>query len=385
MELVVFLVSLFGFLALGIPIAMVLVLCSMVLMYYGGMWDSMFVMIIPQSMLDGANNYPLMAIPFFVFAGEIMTEGGLSKRVVKLAQLIIGRVRGGLGYAAIVSSVIFAGLMGSSVGEAAALGSLLLPMMAQAGYKPGRAGGVIASGAILGPIIPPSTNFILLGATVGLSITKLFMIGLVPGLIIGLCLMVTWFFIVRIDGYKEKIEFKKGEASKIVRDAMPAFMMPVLLLGGIRFGVFTPTEGGAFACVYAIAVCTLYYRELTFKGLLAVSARAARTTSVVMLIVGCSLAQMRFGQIFGSWRIYALTILKMVLVPLAAFFVLRHVLTNDFTFHVLMVILCMPVATNTTILSYQYGSDESVASAGVFVSTLACMLTIPLMMQLLFG
>ena len=116
------------------------------------------------------------------------------------------------------------------------------------------------------------------------------MIGLVPGLIIGLCLMVTWFFIVRIDGYKEKIEFKKGEASKIVRDAMPAFMMPVLLLGGIRFGVFTPTEGGAFACVYAIAVCTLYYRELTFKGLLAVSARAARTTSVVMLIVATATA-----------------------------------------------------------------------------------------------
>lgn len=109
------------------------------------------------------------------------------------------------------------------------------------------------------------------------------------------------------------------------------------------------------------------------------------TSPIVMLIVGCSLAQMRFGQIFGSWRIYALTILKMVLVPLAAFSVLRHVLTNDFTFHVLMVILCMPVATNTTILSYQYGSDESVASAGVFVSTLACMLTIPLMMQLLFG
>ena len=286
MELVVFLVSLFGFLALGIPIAIVLVLCSMVLMYYGGMWDSMFVMIIPQSMLDGANNYPLMAIPFFVFAGEIMTEGGLSKRVVKLAQLIIGRVRGGLGYAAIVSSVIFAGLMGSSVGEAAARrNQFSRPAVANVEMLV-----VIASGAILGPIIPPSTNFILLGATVGLSITKLFMIGLVPGLIIGLCLMVTWFFIVRIDGYKEKIEFKKGEASKIVRDAMPAFMMPVLLLGGIRFGVFTPTEGGAFACVYAIAVCTLYYRELTFKGLLAVSARAARTTSVVMLIVATATA-----------------------------------------------------------------------------------------------
>ena len=288
MELFLFLGSLFAFLFVGIPISMVLVLCSIVLMWHSGMWDSM---IIPSTMLDGANNYPLMAIPFFVFAGEIMAEGGLSKRVVQLAQLMIGRVRGGLGYAAIISSVIFAGLMGSSVGEAAALGGLLLPMMAEVGYKPGRAGGVIASGAILGPIIPPSTNFILLGATIsGLSITKLFMIGLVPGLIIGLCLMVTWFFIVRIDGYKEKIEFKKGEASKIVRDAMPAFMMPVLLLGGIRFGVFTPTEGGAFACVYAIAVCTLYYRELTFKGLLAVSARAARTTSVVMLIVATATA-----------------------------------------------------------------------------------------------
>ena len=246
MELLVFLVSLFGFLALGIPIAIVLVLCSMVLMYYGGMWDAMFVMTIPQSMLDGANNYPLMAIPFFVFAGEIMTEGGLSKRVVQLAQLIIGRVRGGLGYAAIVSSVIFAGLMGSSVGEAAALGGLLLPMMAQVGYKPGRAGGIIASGAILGPIIPPSTNFILLGATVGLSITKLFMIGLFPGILIGLCLMIVWWFIVRIDGYNEKITFTKEETRRIIRDATPAFMMPVLLLGGIRFGIFTPTEDTLF-------------------------------------------------------------------------------------------------------------------------------------------
>lgn len=290
MELIVFLVSLFGFLALGIPIAIVLVLCSMVLMYYGGMWDSMFVMTIPQSMLDGANNYPLMAIPFFVFAGEIMTEGGLSKRVVKLAQLIIGRVRGGLGYAAIVSSVIFAGLMGSSVGEAAALGSLLLPMMAQAGYKPGRAGGVIASGAILGPIIPPSTNFILLGATVGLSITKLFMIGLFPGIFIGLALMVVWFFIVRIDGYNETITFTREEKWKIIRDATPAFMMPVLLLGGIRFGVFTPTEGGAFAAIYAIIVCMGYYRELGFRDLLRVSARAARTTAAVMLIVATATA-----------------------------------------------------------------------------------------------
>ena len=288
MELFIFLGSLFFFMLIGIPLAIVLVLCSIVLMWHSGMWDAM---IIPGSMLDGANNYPLMAIPFFVFAGEIMAEGGLSKRVVQLAQLMIGRVRGGLGYAAIIASIIFAGLMGSSVGEAAALGGLLLPMMKQVGYHPGRAGAVIASGAILGPIIPPSTNFILLGATVsGLSITKLFMIGLVPGIMIGLALMVVWFFVVRKDGYNETIRFTKKEAIKILIDSTPAFMMPVLLLGGIRFGIFTPTEGGAFAAIYAILVCVLYYRELSFRDLLRVSARAARTTSVVMLIVATATA-----------------------------------------------------------------------------------------------
>ena len=154
-----------------------------------------------------------------------------------------------------------------------------------------RAGAVIASGAILGPIIPPSTNFILLGATVsGLSITKLFMIGLVPGILIGLALMVVWFFVVRKDGYNETIRFTKQEAIKILIDSTPAFMMPVLLLGGIRFGIFTPTEGGAFAAIYAILVCVLYYRELSFRDLLRVSARAARTTSVVMLIVATATA-----------------------------------------------------------------------------------------------
>ena len=288
MELFIFLASLFFFLALGIPICLVLVICAIVLMWHSGMWDPM---IIPGAMLDGTDNYPLMAIPFFVFAGEIMSAGGLSQRVVKIAQLMIGGVRGGLGYAAVVASIIFAGLMGSSVGEAAALGGLLLPMMRQVGYRPGRAGAVIASGAILGPIIPPSTNMILLGATVnGLSITKLFMIGLVPGILIGMALMLVWYFVVRADGYNEVITFTSEEKKKILVDATPAFLMPVLLLGGIRFGIFTPTEGGAFAAIYAIAVCMLYYRELSFRELLRVSARAATTTSVVMLIVATASA-----------------------------------------------------------------------------------------------
>lgn len=286
-QLFFFFGSLAVFLAIGVPIALVLVLCSIVMMFASGNWD---VMTIPNSMMDGANNYPLMAIPFFVFAGEIMAVGGLSKRVVDLAQLLIGRVKGGLGYAAILASIIFAGLMGSSVGEAAALGGLLLPMMKRVGYNPGRAGGIIASGAILGPIIPPSTNFIILGSTVSLSVTKLFMIGLVPGLILGFGLMVVWFFIVRKDGYTETLTFTREESIAILKDASPAFLLPVLLLGGIRFGVFTPTEGGAFCAMFAIGVCMFYYRELSFRQLLRVSATAARTTAIVMLIVATATA-----------------------------------------------------------------------------------------------
>ena len=288
MELLIFLGSLFFFMSLGVPLAIVLVLCSIVLMGHSGMWD---VMIIPNTMLDGTDNYPLMAIPFFVFAGEIMSAGGLSSRVVALAQLMVGRIRGGLGYAAIVASIIFAGLMGSSVGEAAALGGLLLPMMKKVGYDHGRAGAVICSGAILGPIIPPSTNFIILGATIsGLSITKLFMIGLTPGIMIGIILMVVWWFVVRKDGYHDTESFTKEQKWKIIKDSTPAFMLPVLLLGGIRFGIFTPTEGGAFAAVYAIVVCMLYYRELSLRELVRVSATAARTTAVVMLIVATASA-----------------------------------------------------------------------------------------------
>jgi tripartite ATP-independent transporter DctM subunit len=211
--------------------------------------------------------------------------------VVQFAQLLIGGVRGGLGYAAIVASILFAGLMGSSVGEAAALGGLLLPMMKQQNYIPGRAGAVIASGAILGPIIPPSTNFIILGSCVsGLSITKLFMIGLLPGIFIGLALMALWFIIVRIDGYHDNIKFTKEEKRKILIDASPAFMMPVLLLGGIRFGIFTPTEGGAFAAVYALIVCLCWYREIGIRKVLEVSAASARTTAAVMMIVATATA-----------------------------------------------------------------------------------------------
>ena len=285
--MVIFLIAFVLLLVIGVPIS-ISIGASAVL---GCLSLGYPLVVIGQKMVSGIDSFLLIAVPLFILAGNLMNAGKITEKIFDTAKELVGWIPGGLGHANVVASIIFAGLMGSSVGEAAALGGLLLPMMKEVGYKPGRAGAVIASGAILGPIIPPSTNFILLGATIsGLSITKLFMIGLVPGILIGLALMVVWFFVVRKDGYNETITFTREEKWKILIDSTPAFLMPVLLLGGIRFGVFTPTEGGAFAAIYAIVVCVLYYRELSFRELLRVSARAATTTSVVMLIVATATA-----------------------------------------------------------------------------------------------
>jgi len=287
MELLVFTLSLFVLLAFGIPIAIVLALCAIALMFFMGNWDPATIV---QNMVMGANNFPLMAIPFFMLAGEIMSRGGLSIRIVKFAKLLVGRVKGGLGYTAILASIIFSGLSGSAVADAAVLGSILIPLMTANGYKPHRAAGFICAGAILAPIIPPSIPMIILGTTANISISRLFMAGIVPGLIIGIALMVAWWFVVKKDGYCDVEKFTKEEAIKIIKDSLPALFMPVMIIGGIRFGVFTPTEAGAFAVVYALVICIFYYKELDKSKLMGIFVSSAKSTAIVMFIVASASA-----------------------------------------------------------------------------------------------
>ena len=286
MELLIFLGSLFFFMCFGVPLAVVLVLCSIVLMFHSGMWDAM---IIPNTMLDGTNNYPLMAIPFFVFAGEIMAAGGLSKRVVALAEVMVGRIRGGLGYAAIVASIIFAGLMGSSVGEAAALGGLLLPMMQQVGYDKGRAGAVIASGAILGPIIPPSIVIVFFGTVTSVSITRLFAGSLGAGILLAALLFaLTYFKAVRNKWPKREKNDPKPGVWKSFKESFWALLMPVIVLGGIYGGIFTPTEAAAVSIFYAWFVGLVIYKELNPKNIFRILKDSAESATIVLFIIGAS-------------------------------------------------------------------------------------------------
>ena len=288
----VFLGTLFGFMALGLPLAFVLLICAIFMMLSLGQSD---IMVIAQNMVSGMNNFTLMAIPFFMLAGEIMDRGGLSLRIVRFAKVVVGRIRGGLGYTAILATIVFSGLSGSAVADAAALGAILIPLMIKSGYRKSRSIAFIAAGAIVAPMIPPSIPMIVMGTSTGLSVTKLFMSGLIPGLIVCLGLMAAWFFVVRIDGYDDCETFTWEESVAIMKDSFPALMMPILIVGGIRFGIFTATEAGAFAVVYALLVCMFYYKEFSYKDVGQVLISAAISTSTTMFIVaGATAASIYF-------------------------------------------------------------------------------------------
>lgn len=284
---IVFLLTLAITIPLGVPIAFVLILCAITLMQFLGQTD---MTIITQNMIMGANNAALMAIPFFMLAGEVMSRGGLSQRIVDFAKIVVGRFRGGLGYAAILASMIFAGLSGSPVADAAALGGIMIPLMVKNGYSKERSTGLLCSGAVIAPIIPPSIPMIVLATGTGLSVGKMFMAGLIPGIILGICLMVCWRIIVVRDKVDDTVRFTKEQIKHILKDSLPALFMPILIIGGIRFGIFTPTEAGAFAVVYALVISLFVYKEMKWKDLADVFLAGAKSTGIVMFIVASASA-----------------------------------------------------------------------------------------------
>ncbi|ERM01218.1 dehydroascorbate transporter [Brucella intermedia 229E] len=282
MTLLIFLAALLVPMALGVPVAFALIISGAALMMYMDLFDAQ---IVAQNVLNGADSFPLMAVPFFLLAGEIMNAGGLSRRIVNLALVMVGHVRGGLGFVAIFAACVIASLSGSAVADAAALGALLFPMMRNAGHEPGRAAGLIASASIIAPIIPPSIGFILFGVIGGVSITKLFLAGIFPGLMIAVALCVTWFILARREQFDLPKKAAPGARMRAFLDSIWALMLPVIIIVGLRFGVFTPTEAGVVAAVYSLFVATVIYRELPLSRLYPAMVDAAKTTAVVMFLV----------------------------------------------------------------------------------------------------
>lgn len=287
MILTIFLLVLLGFIALGMPIAFALLLSAVAMMFQLDFFDTQ---ILAQNMLSGANSFTLMAVPLFMLAGELMNAGGISRRIVNLASMFVGHIQGGLGYVAIFASVLLAALSGSAVADAAALGSLLIPMLREKGYDAGQASGLIAAGGIIAPIIPPSISFIIFGVATNVSITKLFFAGIAPGLMMGLTLVAVWTWVARKHGaIKPALRQPWSARLRALRESAWALLLPVIIIGGLRGGIFTPTEAAVVAAVYALLISLFVYREIGLRHLLPLFINAARTTAVVMFLVAAAM------------------------------------------------------------------------------------------------
>jgi TRAP-type transport system large permease protein len=286
MPVAIFFFSLLGAMLLGMPIAYALLVSGMALMWHLDMFDAQ---IIAQSVINGADSFPLMAVPFFMLAGEIMNVGGLSRRIVAVALAAVGHVRGGLGYVTVMAACVLSALSGSALADAAALATLLVPMMVQAGHDKSRSAGLVAAAGIIGPIIPPSIGFVIFGVAANLSITKLFLAGIMPGIYLALALMATWWWLARKEDVAPPPRRAPGEMLRAIREGLWALMLPFIIIFGLKFGIFTPTEAGVVAAVYSFIIAVFVYRELKLSAIYSLFVTAAKITAVVMFLVACAL------------------------------------------------------------------------------------------------
>ncbi|HPZ76157.1 MAG TPA: TRAP transporter large permease [Thermosynergistes sp.] len=271
--------------AINVPIGFALAIAALFAMIFSG---NLPLTLIPMRMVAGANSFPLLAIPFFMLAGAIMERGGVSRRIVELASTLVGHVRGGLAAVSIVGCTFFAAISGSTPATAAAIGNLTIPEMEKRGYERSYAAAVVAAAACLGVIIPPSITMVIFGVTANVSVGKLLIGGIVPGCFLSVLLLFMNRYMSGKLGYPTEERHSWKERLRTLADASWGLMMPIIILGGIMSGVFTPTESSAIAVVYGLIVSFFVYRELTLKDLVPIFYKASLNSAMIMLLIAAA-------------------------------------------------------------------------------------------------
>lgn len=278
---VVFSAGMLVLMGIGMNMALALVLTGAGMAFVLGFWDTQ---LLAQNLVAGVDSFPLLAVPFFILAGELMNSGGISRRIIDMAQAWVGHIRGGLGFVAIGAAVLMASMSGSALADTAALATILLPMMQRQGYPMATSAGLIASGGIIAPIIPPSMPFVIYGVTTNTSISALFVSGIVPGLIMGVGLVIAWKLVLRKMDLPAGQPLPMRERLRATGKAFWALLMPIIIIGGMKSGVFTPTEAAVVAAFYALTIALFVHREMKIAEVGPVLVRAAKTTAIVMFL-----------------------------------------------------------------------------------------------------
>ena len=313
------------FLMLGLPVFFGLLAAPGILLLLNGQQSDLALLY--RNLYNGMDSFPLLAIPFFMLAGEIMNRGGITTRLVEFAQALMGHLRGGLAHVNVLSSMLFAGLSGSAVADTSALGSMLIPAMEKQGYTRRFAAAITAASSVIGPIIPPSGIMIIYAYVMGESVAALFLAGLVPGVLVGVSLMVL--IKIMADKYDFPVASARSTWSERGQASLKAFfplMTPIIILGGILVGVFTPTEAAAIAVVYALIISLFVLRTLSFAELPDVLGRAGLTSAVVLLLVGAAMAFKTVVSLSHAPEILADWILTLTDNPLLLLFLINLLL-----------------------------------------------------------
>lgn len=278
---IVFVGGMLSLLGVGMNMGLALVLTGAAMSFVLDFWDTQ---LLAQNLVAGVDSFPLLAVPFFILAGELMNAGGISQRIITMAQAWVGHIRGGLGFVAIGAAVLMASMSGSALADTAALATILLPMMRKQGYPLHTSAGLIGAGGIIAPIIPPSMPFIIYGVTTNTSISLLFLSGIVPGLIMGVGLIIAWKLVLRGMDLPEGKAMPMKARLKATLSAFWALLMPIIIIGGMKSGLFTPTEAAVVAAFYALVVSLFIHREMKLVQIHEVLVRASRTTAIVMFL-----------------------------------------------------------------------------------------------------